>query len=84
MKNAENGLEVKSWSDIVAVSTLLALFIGVLAWGLKLESRIDTVQAEVMVLRGQVGQGILPRAEERVRSLRKDLDEHERKHHGDK
>lgn len=78
MTDGKNGLTVKTWSDVVAVATLLALFIGVLAWGLKLESELNAVRDDVMNVRGQVGNGILPRAEERIRELKRRVDELEK------
>jgi len=78
MTDAKNGLTVKTWSDVVAVATLLALFIGVLAWGLKLESELNAVRDDVTNVRGQVGNGILPRAEERIRELKRRVDELEK------
>jgi len=72
-----NGYAVRSWGDIVAVATLLAMFLGCVAWGLKLEARNDTLQivhtadiqrltAEVSALKIIISRGILPRAEERI------------------
>lgn len=61
-----NGYTPRSWGDIVAIATLLALFIGVLAWGLKLETELNTIRDRQIRLIKDVDVGILPRAEERV------------------
>ena len=64
-----NGYKPRSYGDIIAIATLLTLFVSVVAWGLKLEGEVNTLRAEVMSIKGQVGNGILPRAEERIRYL---------------
>lgn len=61
-----NGYKVRSWGDLVAVATLLALFVGVLAWGLKLESELNSVRNQLNAVSARVADGILPRAEERI------------------
>lgn len=67
-----NGYRVRSWGDLVAVATLLAMLMGVVAWGLKLESELNDVRSSyghrLANLEGRVANGILPRAEERIRS----------------
>ena len=75
-----NGYKVRSWGDIVAVATLLAMFLGVVAWGLKLEARIDaqqfihnndfnSINYEVRGIEVDIARGILPRAEERIKRI---------------
>lgn len=88
MLDRESGLRVKSWGDVVAVSTLLAMLLAVIMWGLKLESelnverQINTTQAaEIAELKAQVGNGILPRAEERITSLERRMDRHDERTH---
>ena len=87
----ENGFAIRGWGGLASfaavVSVFLALFIGVLQWGLKLEEEINAERAEVRhleqriaQLEQKVGNGILPRAEERIEALRRDLDEHEDGH----
>ena len=72
-----NGYALRSWGDVVAVATLLSLFLGCVAWGLKLEARYDTQQLiynadikelnrDVAALKAIVSRGILPRSEERI------------------
>ncbi len=71
---------MRSWRDVVALSAVVSLFFGVLAWGLKLEGELNTerserraendaMRREIADLQKQVGNGILPRAEERIESL---------------
>ncbi len=74
-------------SLVVSVVTLLTLFVGVLQWGLKLEAELNeerslrqALERRVATLEAKVGNGILPRAEERIDGLRRDLDAHERNH----
>lgn len=80
-----NGLEIKSFRDWMAIATvlatLLAMYASVVRWGLKLESELNVVRDRQAIIRQQVGNGILPRAEERLnaheRRLRQ-LEESER------
>ncbi len=76
----ENGYRIRGWPDVVAVAGVLSLLLGVLAWGLKLEGELNQVRDEVQELKEQVGNGILPRAEERIESLQDELDEHKDDH----
>ena len=83
-----NGYRPRSYGDLVAVATLLAMLVSVVAWGLKLEGELNQVRNQLMRTQTQVGQGILPRAEERIESLRRDLsylatefEKHEESHH---
>lgn len=69
-----NGYKPRSYGDIIAIATLLTLFVSVVAWGLKLEGELNAVRDQVSDLRGQVGNGILPRAEERIDALEKRLE----------
>ena len=64
-----NGYAIRSWGDIVAIAVLVSMFLGVVAWGLKLEGELNAVRDDVSDLKSQVGNGILPRAEERIESL---------------
>ena len=70
-----NGFKPRSYGDIVAVAALLTMFISVVAWGLKLEGELNQVRNQVMILTAQVSRGILPRAEERIRALERELDD---------
>ena len=73
-----NGLAVKSWGDVVAVATLLSLFLAVLAWGLKLETELNAVRSDLLSVQARVADGILPRAEERIARHDDDIEDIER------
>ena len=82
-----NGFKPRSYGDIVAIASLLAMFMSVVAWGLKLEGRHDHLREEIMSIRAQIGNGILPRAEERINQLQRrvnelgdDFDDHDSEH----
>ena len=82
-----NGFKPRSYGDVVAIAALTSMFLSVVMWGLKLEAKLEVVQKEVAVLQAQVGNGILPRAEERVNQLQRrvnelgdDFDEHDAEH----
>ena len=59
------------------------MLVSVVAWGLKLEGELNAVRDEVTELKSQVGNGILPRAEERIRYLEQEMRKHESRHDGD-
>ena len=84
-----NGYKVRSYGDLVAVATLLAMLMSVVVWGLKLEGELNAVREDVQQNSRQVGNGILPRAEERIKRLQsevqdlhRELDAHKRDNHG--
>jgi hypothetical protein len=68
-----NGYKPRSWGDVVAIASLLAMFMSVVAWGLKLEGELNSVRDDVTIISRQVGNGILPRSEERIIRLQADL-----------
>lgn len=72
-----NGYKVRSWGDLIAVATLLSMLLACVGWGLKLEQELNDVRSDyghrLANLEARVGDGILPRAEERTNSLRRDL-----------
>jgi len=78
-----NGYKIRSWGDLVALASLLTLFIGVLAWGLKLEAELNQVRADyghrISDLETRVADGILPRAEERIEFHRQEITEIKRR-----
>ncbi len=55
-----------AWQPIISVFLLLT---GGLAWGLKLEARIDALTSQVQEMRAEVAKGILPVTEERIRGM---------------
>jgi hypothetical protein len=71
------GLKIKTFSDVNAALSIAVVMIGGIAWGLKLESRIDVATRETVELRTVVARGILPVAEERLVSLTARLDRRE-------
>lgn len=75
-----NGLRPRSWGDLVAMASLLAMFMGVVAWGLKLEAELNAVRDRQIDMIEKVNQGILPRAEERVNSHERRIDRLEEYH----
>jgi hypothetical protein len=74
-----NGLAIKSWGDVVAVVSMLSIFLGVVAWGLKLEARNDGLADRVAALEARVSDGILPRAEERINQHDREFVEFQRR-----
>ena len=63
---ALNGYKVRSWGDLLAISTLISMFMGVCWWGLKLEGELNQVRNDLNSVSIRVADGILPRAEERI------------------
>lgn len=70
-----NGYKPRSYGDLVAIATLLALLMSCVSWGLKLEGELNQVRDQLTQVRSQVGAGILPRAEERIERLNNEVDE---------
>ena len=68
--NGKGGLAIKNWGDVVAIATVLAMLLGTVAWGLKLEEELNHLRDEsshrLSALEARVADGILPRAEERI------------------
>ena len=79
-----NGYAVRSWGDLIAVATLISMLLACVGWGLKLEQELNDLRASygnrIANLEARVADGILPRAEERIESLREDLQEHKEDH----
>ena len=73
-KPASNGFRPRTWSDLIAIATIITLFVSVVAWGLKLEGELNQVRNELSDVKRQVGNGILPRAEERIRNLEREIE----------
>ena len=74
---ALNGYKIRSWGDLVAVATLLAMLLATVAWGLKLESELNELRSghnnRLINLEARVANGILPRAEERINNQARQL-----------
>jgi hypothetical protein len=70
----------KTWGDLASMMIIMSALIGGIAWGLKLESKIESVDvkseartnsmyANISELKATVGHGILPITEERIRYI---------------
>lgn len=70
-----NGFKIRSYGDVIAVATLLAMFLSAVAWGLKLETELNNVRDRVGGVEARVADGILPRAEERIEYHERELEE---------
>lgn len=68
----KNGFAIRTWSDIGVLVLLITFILSGLIWGMKLEGRYDKLQEQYKELARQVGNGILPRAEERIRNLERE------------
>lgn len=66
---ASPGLKVRTFGDLQAALSIAIVLLAGIAWGLKLESRLEDVMAQTNDLRVQVGKGILPLTEERFNRL---------------
>lgn len=71
-KEKRNGLGPWTWSDIIL---LVALLVGGLVWGMKLEGRYDAIDDRVRALELERQAGILPRADERLKALESRVDD---------
>ena len=69
-----NGFKPKSYGDLVAIASLMAMFMSVVMWGLKLEARNDFLHEQISEIKVQISNGILPRAEERLHDVEDDVD----------
>lgn len=69
----KSGFAIRSWADIGVLVLLITFIIAGLTWGMKLESRYDKLDQAYIELARQVGNGILPRAEERIRNIESQL-----------
>jgi hypothetical protein len=58
-----------NWGELYSILVVLVFFIGVIGWFLKLENRVEQMQNTIIELKIQVGRGILPVAEERLKAL---------------
>ena len=65
-----NGYKPKSFGDVALIVTFI---VSGLVWGIKLEMDIRDDRLRTESLARSVSPGILPRAEERVRTLERDL-----------
>ena len=70
----------KSIDFAIAIGVLVSMLVGVVLWGLKLDTNINELQREVLSQVQRVARieamnerGLLPIAEERIAALREDL-----------
>lgn len=77
-----HGFLIRSWSDVVSISVLVAMLMSTVMWGLKLEGEVNTVRSENVILRNDlteveklIAAGVLPRADERIMRLEVRLNE---------
>jgi hypothetical protein len=82
-----NGYKIRSWGDLIAVATILAMLLSCVLWGLKLEGEVNELRTgygnRLAAIEARVADGILPRAEERIRAqgLRiNKLEQHDHEH----
>lgn len=73
----DTGLKIRSFGDIYHAMSIAVVMIAGVAWGLKLEARIEAAQRDQTEIRAQLSKGILPLAEERLNSLAGRLDRRE-------
>jgi len=65
---------VRSWSDVVAILSLIGIFTGGLIWGMKLEHRYDTLDSKIAANRTEFMQTLeLVRSD--VAGVRSDIGE---------
>jgi ACT domain-containing protein len=71
------GLKIRNFGDLQAALSIAVVLIGGIAWGLKLEARIDELLRNHVNMQAQISKGILPLTEERILSLTTRLDRRE-------
>lgn len=70
-------LKVRTIADLQALVTIGVVLIGGIAWGLKIEARVEDEAKRRQELTVTVARGILPLTEERLASLTARLDRRE-------
>lgn len=66
---ASPGLKVRTFGDLQAALSIAIVLLAGIAWGLKLESRLEDVLKQTQDLQVRVSRGILPLTEERLNHL---------------
>lgn len=69
---------VRSWADIVALLTIFGMGAAGIVWGLKLDNRTDALARDEARVQALLDAGILPRTEERLKSIERRIDADER------
>ena len=80
-RQAEGRLKVRTIADLQALVTIGVVLVGGIAWGLKIEGRVDAEAKRREELSVAVARGILPVTEERLASLTARLDRREQEAH---
>ena len=76
-RQAGERLKVRTFADLQALVTIGVVLVGGIAWGLKIEARVDSEAKRREELSVVMARGILPVAEERIQSLTARLDRRE-------
>jgi hypothetical protein len=66
---ADTRFKLRTFSDIQAFISIVIVMVAGLAWGLKLDNRIEDVSRQTNECRVTLAKGILPVAEERLIAL---------------
>lgn len=69
---------VRSWTDVFALLTLLGMAGAGVMWGLKLDNRTVELETRLAKIEDKLDVGILPRTDERIRSIERRLEVDER------
>jgi hypothetical protein len=77
VKLKEPGLRIRSFGDIYHAMSIAVVMIAGVAWGLKLEAKIEMTQKELTSMQLLINKGILPITEERLSSLTTRMDRRE-------
>lgn len=76
-RQAAERLKVRTFADLQALVMIGVVLVGGIAWGLKIESRVDSEAKRREELSVLLARGILPVTEERIQSLTARLDRRE-------
>lgn len=75
-------LSVKRWQDVAAIAVLVGMMYSVVQWGLKLDSRLESVtsyiagdEQRITKIETKMEAGILPVAQARLTEMQRQLDE---------
>jgi hypothetical protein len=68
LENKRN-FSLNNWSAVQSLLTILVMAVAGIAWGLKLENRIDSLNSSYTSINTQISKGILPLADERINQI---------------
>jgi len=57
------------WPQATTILAAVSVLVGAMAWGLKLDARTEENARRISHVEGIISQGVLPRADERLRVL---------------